>query len=148
VTAEGPLVVEVSELDDARWAALAALVRQLSSSAAPLTRALLDEIVGSSSTTLFAAEDASGAVVGMLTLALFPTPTGTRAWIEDVVVDGDQRGRGTGTALVRAALDKAAAAGARTVDLTSTPVRTEANALYRKLGFVARETNVYRFEPA
>jgi ribosomal protein S18 acetylase RimI-like enzyme len=148
VTTERPLVVEVSELDDARCAALAALVPQLSSSAAPLTRGLLEEIIGSSSTTLFAAEDPAGAIVGMLTLAIFPTPTGARAWIEDVVVDADQRGLGTGAALVRAALDKAAAAGARTVDLTSTPARTAAHALYRKLGFAIRETSVYRFEPS
>jgi ribosomal protein S18 acetylase RimI-like enzyme len=31
------------------------------------------------------------------------------------------------------------------VDLTSRPSREDANRLYRRLGFVERETNVYRF---
>ncbi|HXQ19770.1 MAG TPA: GNAT family N-acetyltransferase [Acidimicrobiales bacterium] len=148
MTADARLVEEVSALDDALCASLAALVPQLSKSADPLTRAVLEEIVASSATTLFVAKDPSGGVVGMLTLATFRAPTGVRAWIEDVVVDTTERHRGTGAALVRAALAKADAVGARTVDLTSNPARTEANALYRKLGFNSRETNVYRFEPS
>ena len=39
--------------------------------------------------------------------------------------------------------------GAKTVDLTSRPSRVAANKLYQKLGFVLRDTNVYRFaEPS
>jgi ribosomal protein S18 acetylase RimI-like enzyme len=94
---------------------------------------------------LFVARDGSGAVVGSLTLALFRVPTGVRAWIEDVVVDEAARGSGAGAALVAAALDRAAAAGARTVDLTSRPSREAANRLYRRVGFVERVTNVYRY---
>ena len=37
--------------------------------------------------------------------------------------------------------------GVRTVDLTSRPSRTAANALYEKIGFHMRESNVYRYEP-
>jgi len=37
-------------------------------------------------------------------------------------------------------------AGAKTVDLTSRPSREAANRLYRRLGFVERETNVYRYD--
>ena len=47
--------------------------------------------------------------------------------------------------LVRAAVERAAAMGARTVDLTSRPSRADANRLYVNLGFEPRETNVYRF---
>ena len=36
--------------------------------------------------------------------------------------------------------------GAKTVDLTSRPKREAANRLYRRLGFVERDTNVYRYE--
>ncbi|MEY2967137.1 MAG: hypothetical protein RLY50_1187, partial [Actinomycetota bacterium] len=36
--------------------------------------------------------------------------------------------------------------GAVTVDLTSRPSREAANRLYQRLGFVARETNVYRYD--
>jgi ribosomal protein S18 acetylase RimI-like enzyme len=76
---------------------------------------------------------------------MFPIPTGLRAWIEDVVVDDAARGRGVGEALNRAALERARAAGATTVDLTSRPSREAANRLYRRLGFEARDTNVYRY---
>jgi ribosomal protein S18 acetylase RimI-like enzyme len=80
----------------------------------------------------------------MLTLAVFRIPTGVRAWIEDVVVDENQRGRGVGEALTQAALELASARGARTVDLTSRPSRDIANRLYKRMGFELRETNVYR----
>ena len=148
MSANGRVVEEVKQLDDALCAALAQLLPQLSSSAEPLTRDVLEEIVASPATTLFVARDESARVVGMLTLATFPTPTGVRGWIEDVVVETEQRGKGTGAALVDAALQAARGAGARTVDLTSNPSRTEANSLYQKLGFATRETNVYRFDPS
>jgi len=42
------------------------------------------------------------------------------------------------------AIDFAMKAGAESIDLTSRPERHAANQLYLKLGFVKRETNVYR----
>ena len=97
---------------------------------------------------LLIARDDRGEVVGSLTLVLFRIPTGMRAWIEDVVVDGEARGLGVGEALNRHAVELAAERGARSVDLTSRPSRDAANRLYRRLGFLPRETNVYRFEVA
>lgn len=124
------------------------LVPQLSSSNPPPTEDELAAIVASDASVLFIARDASrdGEIVGSLTLALFRIPTGLRAWIEDVVVDGAARGAGVGEALNRAALDHARAAGARTVDLTSRPSREAANRLYQRIGFVERDTNVYRYQ--
>jgi ribosomal protein S18 acetylase RimI-like enzyme len=90
-------------------------------------------------------EPGSGEIVGTLTLVCFRIPTGVRAWIEDVIVDESAEGRGIGTALTERALDLAAAAGAKTVDLTSRPSREAANHLSRKVGFELRDTNVYRF---
>ena len=84
----------------------------------------------------------------MLTLATFTIPTGLRAWVEDVVVDGEARGQGAGQALVEAAVEHAGKLGARTVDLTSRPSREAANRLYRRAGFKLRETNVYRYAKA
>ena len=80
-----------------------------------------------------------------MTIIIFQIPTGIRAWIEDVVVDSSVRGKGIGKKLNLAALELAKQAGAKTVDLTSRPARQEANQLYRSIGFVERETNVYRF---
>jgi ribosomal protein S18 acetylase RimI-like enzyme len=125
-------------------AAVGRLVGQLSSSAPAPSAAQLEALVASSATRLLLARDAGGDILGMLTLALFPIPTGMRAWIEDVVVDREARGRGIGALLTLEALELAAAEGARTVDLTSRPTREEANRLYRRLGFQLRETNVYR----
>ena len=125
--------------------AVGRLVPQLSRSAAVPTVEELTEIA-SAPATVFLAARSDGHIVGLLTLAVFRIPTGVRAWIEDVVVDESQRGRGIGEALTREALRRAAAAGSRTVDLTSRPSRAAANRLYRRLGFVARDTNVYRHQ--
>jgi ribosomal protein S18 acetylase RimI-like enzyme len=105
----------------------------------------ITDIATSPATVLLVARDDLGTIVGSLTLVLFRAPTGPRAWIEDVVVDTTTRGQGIGAALVRDALDRAASAGARTVDLTSRPSREAANRLYLRLGFEQRETNVYRW---
>jgi ribosomal protein S18 acetylase RimI-like enzyme len=138
-------VEEVTKVDDELVAAFARLIPQLSSSNPPPTERELAAIVTSRSTALFVARD-HGEIIGSLTLALFRIPTGLRAWIEDVVVDESARGKGVGEALNRAAIDHAAKAGARTVDLTSRPSREAANRLYQRLGFTARDTNVYRYE--
>jgi ribosomal protein S18 acetylase RimI-like enzyme len=83
----------------------------------------------------------------MLTLIVFRIPTGVRAWIEDVVVDETARGRGVGEALSQEAVRRALALGARTVELTSRPSREAANRLYQRLGFVRRDSNLYRYIP-
>ena len=85
-------------------------------------------------------------IVGVSTLAIFPIPTAWRAWIEDVIVDESRNGQGIGTALTEAMLDHARLAGCKTVDLTSRPHREAANHMYRKMGFVERNTNVYRYD--
>lgn len=141
-----PSVEAVSAVSDELVADLGALVSQLSSSAPAPSRADLEEIVANPATTLLAARDERGALLGSLTLVLFRTPTGKRAWVEDVVVDQGARKRGVGAALVGEALEVARAAGGRTVDLTSRPSREEANRLYVRLGFAQRQTNVYRYD--
>lgn len=139
-------VVEIAhEATPELLAAMHHLIPQLSSSAAPMTMAELTAIVSSPATVLLLARN-EGAIVGSLTLATFRIPTGVRAWIEDVVVDGAARGLGAGAALNRAAIAIAQERGARTVELTSRPSREAANQLYLKLGFKTRETNVYRYD--
>ena len=138
--------VEIAgEATDEVLAALHRLIPQLSSSSAPITIADLRAIIDSDSSVLFIAR-LDGRIVGSLTLAVFRIPTGIRAWIEDVVVDENARGHGVGEALNRAALAEAKRRGAKTVDLTSRPSREAANRLYLRIGFVARETNVYRYD--
>jgi len=138
-------VEEATAVSSELVAAIARLVGQLSASAQPPSADAVAAIVASPASRLLLARERDGRVVGMLTIVLFPIPTGIRAWIEDVVVDQDARGRGVGALLTRAALELAVAHGARTVDLTSRPDREAANRLYARLGFEQRQTNVYRY---
>lgn len=140
---EGPVTDELA-------GAFERLIPQLSRSNPPPSRDRLQEIIDAPATDLFVATDEDGRIVGTSTLATFRIPTGVRAWIEDVVVDSEARGRQSdgspshGEALTVAMLERAAELGAVTVDLTSRPTREAANKLYRRLGFEARATNVYR----
>ncbi len=137
-------VAEAASVDDKLVEAFARLVPQLSRSSPPTGRAELAEMVEAPGTHLLLAAEDGGDPIGTLTLVVFRIPTGVRAWIEDVVVDEAARGRGVGEALIHRALEISAAAGARTVDLTSRPSREAANRLYQRLGFQRRETNVWR----
>jgi len=135
----------VAEVTDEVVAAFERLIPQLSSSNPPPSKDQLTSIADSEASHLLVAVE-DGEILGSLTLVIFAIPTGVRAWIEDVVVDGDARGKGVGAILNVAALDKAREAGATTVDLTSRPTREAANRLYQRLGFEQRQTNVYRFK--
>lgn len=147
-----PIIREVadpSEITEGFAAAFGRLVPQLSRSAKIPTAEELAEIVRSPATVLLVAHGGGGEeseIIGSLTLVLFRIPTGLRARIEDVVVDERARGAGAGRALNAAAMERAAAAGARSIDLTSSPAREAANELYLSLGFKQRDTNVYRAE--
>jgi ribosomal protein S18 acetylase RimI-like enzyme len=119
------------------------LLPQLSSQPPNLTIDDVERMVHSEAATLFVATE-NGVVLGTLTLIIFSIPTGRRGWIEDVVVDQGARGAGVGEQLTNAAIDEARLRGVRSLDLTSRPSREAANAMYVKLGFGLRETNVYR----
>lgn len=137
--------VEVlSKVTDEVVEAFGRLLPQLSRSAPTLDAAALTAIASAPAITLLVART-DGAITGTLTLVMFPTPTGIRAWIEDVVVDDAARGQGAGAALTNEALRVAQAAGARTVDLTSRPSRVAAGRLYQRLGFELRDTRAYRY---
>jgi len=138
------VVVTVHTVDDELVEAFDRLIPQLSSSSPPPTRDHLGAIVDNEDTVLFVAR-VDGRILGSLTLAFYRIPTGTKAWIEDVVVDADARGHGIGELLSRAALAEAGARGAKDVSLTSRPSREAANRLYQRIGFEPRQTNVYRY---
>ncbi len=139
------VLIEIATVaDDELVAAFAHLVPQLSRSSPPPSAVELAEMVASDASDVLIAR-LDGRIVGTLTLVTFRIPTGVRAWIEDVVVDDSARGHGVGDQLNRFALDLARRNGAKTVDLTSRPSREAANRLYQRIGFLPRETNVYRY---
>ena len=110
MSSAGDIHVEaVSSVDDELVAAFGRLLPQLSRGAPVPTRDAIREIVEAAACTVLIARDgrASGHIVGMLTLVVFRIPTGVRAWIEDVVVDEQVRGRGLGEAPSQEAIRQA-----------------------------------------
>ncbi len=135
----------LSEVTSEVVEAFGRLLPQLSSSATPLDEAALTALVDAPASTVLLAK-LDGQLVGTLTLAMFPIPTGRRAWIEDVVVDEAARGKRVATSLIDEAIRLAREYGARTVDLTSRPSRVSAGQLYERIGFVQRDTRMYRYQ--
>ena len=135
----------ITQVSDALEEAFARLMPQLSPRLGAPSREVLRRVAGSETGALLAAV-AGERSVGVLTLAWYDAPSGRKAWIEDVVVDGAARGCGAGDALVRAAVEHAARIGAGKVMLTSNPAREAARALYRKVGFEEVETTVFAFK--
>ncbi len=138
-------IQRITEVSDALEKAFARLMPQLSPRLGAPSRGELQRVTGSENGALLAAV-AGERIVGVLTLAWYDAPSGRKAWIEDVVVDGAARGCGAGDALVRAAVEHAARVGAGKVMLTSNPAREAARALYRKVGFEEVETTVFAFK--
>lgn len=102
----------------------------------------LEEIIETKNTYLFIASNPN--IVGSITVVVTNTPSGPKAWIEDVIVDNDARGQNIGEKLVSFAIDFTKGLNVSSINLTSSPDRVAANKLYLKLGFILRETNVYR----
>jgi GNAT superfamily N-acetyltransferase len=124
-------------------AALAALLPQLNPQLSGPTQTHLTALLADPAATLLVATE-DGAIVATATVIVYTTPAWVKARIEDVVVDENARGRGVGEALVKRCIDLARARGARVVELQSARGREVANRLYPRLGFVLRESNVYR----
>jgi len=137
-------IVEVREYSDEVLAALNKLMPQLSSSFGTLSQQDLIDIVESEASSLFMARE-NEQYYGSLTLVKFKIPSAFRAWIEDVVVSEAARGKGVGKKLVEHAVEIANQSNVKSIDLTSRASRVAAIALYKKVGFQDRETNVYRY---
>jgi len=138
----------IKSADELIIEAFARLIPLLSNGAPTPDQDRVTRVLAHPANTVFAARavDASEdqRILGLLTLVTLELPTGTEAQIEDVVVDDAARGHGLGRAMMLGALDAAARRGARYVDLTSAPRRVAARRLYQSLGFVPRDTGVFR----
>lgn len=136
-----------TEATDELVFAFARLIPQLSTSAILLDQSALAAIIAAPCNTVLIARDPADGlkIVGTLTLVIFRIPSGIRAWIEDVVVDTNARGRGVGEALTQEAVRLASERGAQTIDLTSRSSREAARRLYEKVGFSIRDTSVFRY---
>lgn len=138
-------IVEICRYSEKVRNALNSLLPQLLSSAELLSKTYIIKMIRSDTTHLLMAEE-NGKYIGSLALVTFYAPTGIRAWIEDLVVDKNARNKGVGRLLTEHAVRLSRELGAKAVDLTSNPLRKEANILYNKADFSIRNTNIYRYD--
>lgn len=136
-------IVEVKDFIPAYTDAVQKLLEQLTNRPVKLTRTTLRKIISQENTHLFFLL-ADQEIAGMLTVGIYHSPTGGKAWIEDVVVDEKYRGQGLSKQLVTHAVRFVKEQGIPLIMLTSNPTRIAANKLYQKLGFEQKQTNVYR----
>lgn len=140
-----PRLKELTEMQPGYLENINNLLSQLSDSVHTITEEELNTLLSSSQSHLYVLES-DGQFIGMTTLCLYQCPTGWKAWIEDVVVDQNHRGKGYGKLMVRKAMEECKNRGNVTLMLTSRPSRIVANHLYQSLGFEKRETNVYKMK--
>ncbi len=140
-------IFEMNKVTDEIVQAFKRLMPQLTEYSPPPSEEILTAMANSSATIVFLARlpNSNGKIIGSATLGTFMTPTGLHGWIEDVVVDQEARRQGVGKALTEACLERSRVLALREVNLTSRPSREAANRLYQSMGFIQRETNVYRY---
>lgn len=137
-------IIIIKEFSQEAYEAVRRLLTQLSPGLPEFTESSFSTIIESDHTHLFLLYTDDRKIGGMLTVGTYSSPSGSKAWIEDVVVDDVYRGCGYGKALVSYALDFIKGTGADTISLTSKPSRAVANKLYQTMGFSLYETNVYK----
>lgn len=100
-------------------------------------------LIQNSGTFLVVAKD-NEKIIGMGTLYVQQKIGARFAYIEDVIVDDVYRGKGVGRDIMVHLIETARANGVQSITLTSRGERTAAHSLYEKLGFVKKETQVFR----
>lgn len=135
-------IFEATSCESRYVSAINRLLGQLCSSPCEISEEQLLQIIDEPNSRLLLLTIDSE-VIGMCTIGFYTSPTGRKAWIEDVVVDTQCRGQHLGEYLVNYAVSFAEREGFDTLMLTSRPSRVAANRLYQKVGFNRRETNVY-----
>jgi ribosomal protein S18 acetylase RimI-like enzyme len=138
------IIKEINTLSPAIQKAIQHFIDLLVTTPYTASQETLMKLVASENSHLFLAYDDSENIIGMLTVGIYYSSTGKKAWIEDVVVNNTYRGQGIGEKLVQHAINFAKTNDVNLLMLTSHPSRIAANKLYPKVGFNRRETNVYK----
>ncbi|MBO4985167.1 MAG: GNAT family N-acetyltransferase [Bacteroides sp.] len=138
-------VVEVTEYSMSVQQSVTALLHQLTTSPFVFDEVAFRALLADAGSHLFLLLHADE-VVGMLTIGSYCSPTGKKAWVEDVVVDKAYRGHGYSKLLLEHAIRYVRSHQIPLLMLTSNPKRVEANHLYRSQGFEQKMTNVYRMK--
>ena len=139
-------IIEVNTYSLEYQEAMQRFLDQLTSHPMTLTEPMFRQLLESANSHLFfLMKDEQ--IAGMLTVGIYYSPTGGKAWIEDVVVDETFRGQGLSKLLVAHAIEFVKSKRIPLLMLTSNPKRIAANKLYQAMGFERKETNVYRMKP-
>lgn len=136
-------IVEIKTYSPAYHAAIQHFLNQLTPESMTFTESMFKELLASTNSYLFFLMQEEK-IAGMLTVGIYHSPTGGKAWIEDVVVDEAFRGQGLSKLLVNHAIEFVKSQHIPLLMLTSNPSRIAANKLYQAMGFERKETNVYR----
>ena len=138
-------IIEIKTYSPEYLEAMQRFLDQLTTSPMVLTESMFQELLKSENSHLFfIMKDEQ--IAGMLTVGIYHSPTGGKAWIEDVVVNETFRGQGLSKLLVAHAIEFVKAQQIPSLMLTSNPKRIAANKLYQAMGFERKETNVYRMK--
>lgn len=136
-------IIEINTYSPEYHEAMQRFLDQLTPEHMTLTEEMVKQLIASENSHLFfLMQDEQ--VAGMLTVGIYYSPTGGKAWIEDVVVDEAFRGQGLSKLLVAHAIQFVESKQIPLLMLTSNPTRVAANKLYQAMGFGRKETNVYR----
>ena len=136
-------IIEINTYSPEYHEAMQRFLDQLTPEHMTLTEEMAKQLIASENSHLFfLMQDEQ--VAGMLTVGIYYSPTGGKAWIEDVVVDEAFRGQGLSKLLVAHAIQFVESKQIPLLMLTSNPTRIAANKLYQAMGFGRKETNVYR----
>ena len=138
-------IIEIQSYSTEYHEAIQRFLDQLTTNPMTLTEEMFKELLASSNSHLFFLLK-DGQIAGMLTIGIYHSPTGGKAWIEDVVVDESFRGQGLSKLLVAHAIEFTKAQQIPSLMLTSNSKRIAANKLYQTMGFSRKETNVYRMK--
>lgn len=138
-------IIEINTYSEVYHEAMQRFLNQLTTQPMTLTKDMFCQLLASENSHLFFLMH-DGQVTGMLTVGIYYSPTGGKAWIEDVVVDERFRGQGLSKRLVAHAIDYVKEQQIPLLMLTSNPKRVAANKLYQAMGFERKETNVYRMK--
>lgn len=85
--------------------------------------------------------------IGFGALVRFTIPSkGEVGMIEDIIVDESYRGKGFGRTILQELISIAKKENVLHVDLTSKRIRIKARKLYESLGFVMRESDIFRLK--
>ena len=138
-------IVEIESYSAEYHEAMQRFLDQLTTNPMTLTESMFRQLIESTNSHLFFLIKEEQ-IAGMLTVGIYYSPTGGKAWIEDVVVDQAFRGQGLSKLLVAHAIEFTKSKGIPLLMLTSNPKRIAANKLYQAMGFERKETNVYRMK--